>query len=305
MYKTKRESRLITCYLLSLCLLVALTGCSKNEPLMPKTELLDIEKVEMETKPDESDALVENPELIKYDNYIEAYLDILTKNRSILTDEQLSEAQINASSLDIGEGKIVVLDVLGDKTPELLYIYTDPEVTEFTNRLFLKIFTFSIEEGIKPVFDSRVYSASGGGSTYCVFLTNDGDLMGYYFASSAYEWYGFWPILSQKELVCSEYEDPLLYIDNCDLARLFYIDSWTEIEVPYMQYGEEITEEQFNKIGKEIIGDISQVLFQGTVTPEHGLKLYKYLDFWKGITPLDESCMTYDEAVEWLKTIKE
>jgi len=296
-----QKSRLIICCLLYALLLIATTSCSLGEGLPLEKEIIHLVEAEERDMPIEEEVLKETPEPKIYDSFSEAYLGILTSNSSTLTDELLSDAQIYASEIDIGDGKIALVDVFGDETPELLYIYTDPEVTEFTNRLFLKIFTFSEADGVISIFDSRVYSASGGGSTYCVFQVQSGGLMGYYCGSGAYSWYGFWPIINDKWEENAEYEEPLFYIDNRNFAKLFYIDSWTEIAVPYMQYGKEITEKEFNKIGKEIMEDIDKVLFQGPVSAERGLHMYKQNDFWKDITPFEEICMTYDEAVVWLK----
>ena len=96
----------------------------------------------------------------------------------------------------------------------------------------------------------------------------------------------------------SEYSD---YEDfYCDSAQL-YCGVLQGGKQFYLQCGKEISVEQFDKISRETIGKISQVLFQGTETGEHEFGLYKE-EFWRDITPVEAGCITYNEAIAWLET---
>lgn len=286
-----KKSRLLACFV-SLFLLAVLAGCSKNETLLPGIDLPDKEPNPV-TKP----VTPEEKTLQKmYNDFSEAYLDILTGNHSILTNEKLSDSK-KEMGLDLGDGKIAVLDVLGDETPELLYIYTDTDISNY-----LKVFTYSKTDEAKSVFDSCIYTAAGGEGYYCVYLTHDKELMGYFSHNGAYSYYGFWSLIPALGDEYNAHEESYFSPDNCSLAKLYYGISHDtdEIEETYMQDGQEITENQFDKAGKEIVGDISQVLFQGVVYPQIGLGLYKYNNFWNDVVPFEESCMTYDEAISML-----
>ena len=296
----KHRSRLITCFL-SVCLFIAMTGCTKNETLpseidAPPNEIISEEPAENgdltvdASIPDEETA----PKM--YESYTEAYLDLLIANRSVLTNEQL-DVRLIAMGMDIGDGKIAVFDVFGDEAPELLYIYMD---TDGSPQLFFKVLTYSKTEGVETIFDSRVHSVAGGDHNYCIYLSHSGELTGYFFESGVDGYYGFWPVFPMDDPAYTGYQEPYLSYDNRDFAKLYCgtAEGGTEF---YMQDGKKIADAQFDKIGKELIGDITKVIFQGPLIPEHGLGLYKY-NFWKDIKPFEEDCMTYAEVVTWLKT---
>ena len=287
-------------FFISACMLIAMTGCSDDEVLLDKTEPRPIEVVVDEDLPTEVNVTEEEIKPKEYDNYIEAYLDILAENSSELTNEQPSESQIR-SGLNIGDGKVAVINVFEDETPELLFIYM---ATEYS--INLKLFTYSKIEGVVTVFDSDVYIAAGGEGNYCVYLTHDGELMLYYFSSGDVSWYGFWPVIPEQTqlLVYSELAGYDTY--DQDLAQLFFADMNVDSAkvATYMEYGEEISKEQFEKAGNKIMGDISQVLFHGVEIKKSNEEWYFGLyheHFWNSITPFEEECMTYEEAMTWLE----
>ena len=299
--------QLLVC-LLSAGVLIATMGCSQAESLPLEAESIPVENVEVEDEilPIETDLPDEEPKPKEFDINIEpfvaeAYLDVLAENSSILTAEHLSESQIR-SGLDIGDGKVAIVDVFGDEAPELLYIHI---ATEYS--INLNIFMYSKIERAVSIFDSNVYIAAGGEGNYCVYLTNDGELMLYYFRSDVVSWYGFWPIIpGQTQLfMYSELAGYDTY--DQDLAQLFFADISVDSDnvETYMEYGEAISEEQFEKAGNKIIGDIAQVLFHGLERKKSNGEWYFGLyheHFWNSITPFEENCMTYTEAVACLET---
>ena len=166
----------LTCILFFVVMTIIMAGCTNDEALPLETDLPD-NGIEEEGLPAEPNVTGDNLEPKEYENYLEAYLDILTINRLVLTDEQLDDGLISCG-IDVGDGKIAILDVYGDETPELLYLYVD---TLFTK---LKILTYSKDVGIISVFDSIVYTAAGGDNkNYCIYLTHDGELMDYHLVS--------------------------------------------------------------------------------------------------------------------------
>ena len=312
--KTKVFVQVFMCFV-AFGILTASAGCSNDAATLPETKSpvegpspespvkgpSPEEAVEPEDPLTGPDALEPEPgpetEPKQYGNYLEAYLDILMENHSILTDVLLSDEQIRASGIDIGDGKIAILDVLGDETPELLYIYTEPDITDHGSRLFLSIFTFS-EGNVDPVFDSSVYSPAGAGNNYCIYLDCNGELIEYFGQGGANYYAGFWPINTSRYL-----EDPkdeeVGPTDMTGLAQLYYGLGLDGGEI-YLQYGKEISRVQFGKASEEIMGNVAQVIFHGIESPRYGVMLY--LDnIWKDVTPFEESCMTYAEAIASLE----
>jgi len=282
---TKMKMALV---ILCACVPFLLIGCSTEDITpMPEPEIVN---EELPIEPDLPDD-IQQPKV--YDNYLEAYLDILTENAtSATTSEYL---------LENGDGKIAIMDVLGDETPELLYIYIpkDNTIAEY-----LKIITYSDSEGIETVFDSRVLIRAGGGCNYCVYLTNDEELILYSSTFNAQVSYGFWPIIQGQDYEIME-NDYGVYNYSADLAKLYYRHYGgddNEIIINYIKYGEEISEKQFNHIAKEIMSNIDKVLFQSSdddIYGEYGL--YERDELWMGRTPFDEEYMTYIEACAWLE----
>ena len=134
------------------------------------------------------------------------YLNILNENSSSLTN------------LIIGDsgGKIAIRDVLGDEMLEMLYIYSDG-ISEY-----LKIFTYSVTEGVEAVFETRVFIAAGSGDNYCIYLTGERELAIYHSTFSSQYSCGFWPIIPNQELAIVE--DFGAYNYSSDLSQLGY---WT------------------------------------------------------------------------------
>ena len=227
----------------------------------------------------------------KYENYYEAYLEILIESKPVLTNEQLSDVQKNMG-LDIGDGRIAILNVYGDETPELLYMYTD---TEYSNSL--KIYTYSEKEGVEFVSDTVVYDAAGGESHYCIFITSEGELMRYYSQSGLYYHSGFWKIIPDQYLESIDYED--IYRNSAQL----YCEVSEEGKMVYFQCGKEISSEQYDKNARDAIGKISQVLFQGAEIGGNEFALYKD-EFWRDVTPYETDYMSYSGAIAWLETQK-
>ena len=295
------DTKLLICFLVAFYLLLS-TGCYcyKDEALPIESGIQEEEDGQMTIEISSGeDMLTEtgnacgNSEAIEYIGFpeaCEAYLGILKENISMLTYEPLSDADFSIGGIDIGDGKIAVLDVFGDETPELLYIYNDNEDIEYGNSLYLEIFEYSAAEGAKPVFQSRVFSPAGGEDTYCVYLTRSGELMVYHNHSGASSCYGFWQIIPNQSLKITGEDGFGSY--SRDLAKLYYGDG---IEALYIQDGVEVSEEQFEITAKGITEDVAKVIFQGI-----RLTVYLY-DYWKDITPFEESCMTYAEAVLFLE----
>jgi len=221
-------------------------------------------------------------------NCYEAYLDVLKENSQLLKDQECNRT--------IENGKIALMDVLGDETPELLYLYI-PLNNE--TDAYLKILTYSKAEDLTSVFDSKIYSVAGGGDNYCVYISLDDELMAYYGSNNADTMYGFWPITTMSRDDQADVQHP--YFHNDSLAQLYYSSVYVEPEVvtKYKQYGKEISEEAFYDSAKKILSDIGFVLFQSADIGEYGL--YEREDLWKDVTPFEEKCMNYDEAVAWLE----
>ena len=281
-------------FILILCVLflIAMAGCSQtgaqsfelseydngvqNEPAVAENTQAD------ETVPEAKSGTGADSK------WIEVYRDYLTENSEIFTSDD--------QYMPVGNGKIAVMDVYGDEIPELLYIYCPPE-NGYAE--CLKILTYSEADGLVSIYDTLVYMMAGGGDNYCVYLTDDGDLMVYYASHNQYSFYGFWPVDFTPD---SKYDidEQYYYMQNTDLAELFFGMYYGEPdEVPtYTQYGKDISETDFNKAAKDIMGNISFMIFQ-SILPD-GLGLYERDELWTEVEPFDEHCMTYSEAISFL-----
>ena len=300
-------------FILCACLMIAVAGCSGDEVLPPEIYLSAGEPVEtVEKSPQGWADIPEGPtgqkEFVgfsegylnkEYGSFAEAYLDILAENRLVLTNEQLIVFD-SITGEDLGDGKIAVLDVLGDETPELLFLYAHEEKTTLIDPdgmslfpLYLMIFTYSKEEGVASVFDGVIYPGAGGEHVYCVYITRNGEPMMFLRSTGPVDVIGFWPIMPNQSMKNDE-NNGFQY--DRDFAALCYYDNG-EL---YVRSGVEISKDQFDKASKEIMENIDSVLFQGPVRNGAGYWLYAY-ELWNDITPFEEHCMTYAEAVAWLE----
>jgi len=268
------------------------TGTSGNKPTPPSV-------VEKEDPPIENNGSGEAASPKKYDNYAEAYLDILKSN-----SEEIM------SPMKDGSSEIVITNVFGDETPELLYIYRhDIPFPSFDGKpdtvaaFSLKIFTFDKSEGTQSVFDSVVFIVAGGPDDYCVYLTHGGDLMLYHAPCDAWFW-GFWQIEPNVNLeTTDEYGDVVF---NSALSKLYSswdCDDLDNATYTYKENGEEISKVQFDKKLSEIMGDMDRVLFLSGDVQNGDLRTgdLRTEDPWPDFQPLKAENMTYDEAVAWLE----
>ena len=311
------NNKKVITFLVNTCLAVVLAGCFNNEvsskidlPVSMPMGVVESEAPSTEADmpdegvdPKEPDGFSEEYLGKEYGSFAEAYLDIIVENRSLLTGSQVSGDQ-KGNGLYVGEGKIAVVDVFGDETPELLCLYPYKETIRLSDglepspfSLYLKIFTYSDTEGVESVFDDFVYPIVGGEHYYCVYLTRDGDPM-VFLGSSGTAYVGeFYPIIPNQNIR----DEEGFFSYNSSFAKLYYISN-SEVEF-CTQYGEEISEDKFAEVSKGIMGDIDRVLFQGPVYEVQGeLKQQLYhVELWRDIIPFEEENMTYDEAVAWLE----
>jgi len=272
--------------------LIVVTGCTAKEEAEP----LVIDVYTNGAVSEEPSAAVENLPAAEtssgeYKECFEAYLGVLKKNsQRFVSDDKY---------FTVADGKIAVMDVLGDKTPELLYIYI-PEDNPYAESF--KIFTYSEADGVVSVYDYYVFIFAGGGNSYCVYLTNDGELMVYYASHNQYMFYGFWNVIPTPG-VESSVDDAYYFMENTDSAKLLYEMYYGEedAEPIYKQSGKEISENDFNKNAIEIMGNIGRVIFQSSLPGTGGMGLYERDDLWIGVKPFEENCMTYAEAISWLE----
>jgi len=291
-----RKNKLI--FLTGVLFLLFMAGCANDKSLSNETGTSNAEPVP--SKIVEKDIPDKETAPKEYNNWAEAYLDILAEN----------SIEIKGSNAFIinSDGAIDIRDVFGDGTPELMYIYGYKNSNFFYNDnyavpcLALKIFSYSKQSGIESMLDSMIFYAAGGPNNYCVYLTCEGELMLYHSDYSGdTNYWGVWQIASDQNT-----KNPNMKIDEyafgdygSDLAKLYYArfpNEDRELEIIYKSNGEDISEEQYGKTAKVIMEDIAYVIFPGINETE----LYDE-DLWKGVTPYQADCMTYDEAVAWLQ----
>jgi len=284
-------------------LLFALSSCAVDKSPSDETGVSDGKAlpgatVEDEKAPDEEvqdeEAPGEAAGSKEYEGWVGAYLDILSKNSFDIEQAR----RIGTSD----PGLVAIMDVFGDGTPELLYLYEYDDPKFFFDDdfpvpcLYIKIFSYSEQGGIESVSDICINFAAGGPNNYCVYLTREGELMLYrsYYANGKNIW-GVWQIEPGRIL---ETADGSGYY-SVDLAKLYYVrpdeDGENAVAV-YKSNGEEISKEQYDKTAKEIKDDVDYMIFPGLGDGE----MYDE-EFWKGVTPFDVKSMTYDEAVAWLE----
>jgi len=279
-------------FLITILLMFSMVGCvvDKNPPTgmdAPDDVPMPAETHVIEDAPDEDAGLIE------YAGWVGAYLDILAENRIDIENAMLFEIT-NA-------GPVAILDVFGDETPELLYIYSYEDPDFFFNDdypvpcLAIKIFTFTESGGVESVFDSNIFFAAGGGNNYCVFLACNGELMLYRstISGDSFAW-GFWQIAPNQNFETCY--DSLIYKNESDLAILFLMGTYDDEKPLYKKNGIEISKEEYNKAAEEIMDNISYIIFPGV-----GEAILSKEDLWKDITHFEKKGMAYTEAVAWLE----
>jgi len=286
-----------------LCFILVLLGCGQNKEeeletvaLPPVIESGPVQEPEPDITPDYM--FPEQMELKgNYSSYYEAYLDVLVVNEFFMTgnfcDPRLSDM------LDIGDGKIAIMDVFGDKTPELLYIYFDGDFeNNFGFMESLKIYTYTNTDELVSLCDVCVCRVAGGSGYYCIYLTKSGKLYAYYARGDLSDSYGFFPIgtLSLQEEIKGYIGNDADPTETMSKAELYFIGFYEAWDVPqYSQKGQAISEKQFFSAAESLMSNIDQVVFQNDE-----LGWYAYQDFWNEIVPFVASCITYDEAKNYL-----
>lgn len=269
-------------------LLPVMASCTRSEMPLFETEMTDNEPIPVE-RAEIEDGVDEETNPKEYSGWVGAYLEILRENR-IEIEETIGFEISGASS-------VAILDVFGDETPELLYIYHYDDPDYFGDYvapcLFLKILSYSEARGIESSFNSIVFIAAGGPDNYCVYLTREGELMLYRSASGLPGGWGIWQILPNTDLEKTDDYYPVEY--SSDLARLYY--AFFDNKIVYKKNGKEISKEQYDETVKEIKENIESVIFQGFDN------LYDE-ELWNDITPLKAESMTYVEAIAWLEAQK-
>ena len=282
-------------------LLFALSSCAVDKIPTDETVAPNGNALPGATVGDENVSDEEMPDEVSGSNeyavWAPAYLDILAKNNFDI--EQTRRIGISKT------GPVAIVDVFGDETPELLYLYSYNEIWHSDIQgdieipcLAIKILSYSEHGGIESVSDICIFIAAGGPNNYCVYLTHKGELMLYRsnLSGGAVGW-GIWLIEQGQNL--EDTDDYWGGSYSSDLAKLYYAhfpDENREEKIVYKSNGEEISKEQYDKTAKEIIDDIDYMIFPGLGDGE----MYDE-EFWKGVTPFDVKSMTYDEAVAWLK----
>ena len=291
--------------LLGVFLIFALASCARYESPPMETEILAngsiLDEINGEEEMSDEKALDEERTPKEYASYIEPYL-------AEIYLEVLSEKREEIISPAIGipndtDSDIAILDVFGDETPELLYIYQydwleeDEFLGDFIIPCFaLKILSYSESAGIESIFEAPIFIAADAGNSYCVYLTHEGELIIYHSNFGfPYSW-GFWQVKSNQNLeITDEY-----WVGNysSDLARLYYARFYDEGEtILYKKNGEKLSKEQYDIAAREIMGDIDHVIFQF-------FELYgsdRDDDLWNSIMPFEAECMTYTETITWLE----
>ena len=279
--------------LFGILFIFAMAGCSGDKAPPVETEVSDDEPIPVETVETE-DIPVEEPK--EYTGWVGAYLGILAEN-SVAIERSY---EYNPD----GPGPVAILDVFGDETPELLYIYwyedygADGTDDNPLPCLALKIVTFSEAGGAEPIGMTRVFYAASSGTIYRVYLTHERELMLYLVNSYVGGSMGFWQIALSQGLEFTEehvsgYRDELAKL--CKMSNLDEFDEETLTYSPiYMEYGKEISREQYDKAVEEIKEDIECVIFLGVTFTYNG-------EIWESFPPFEPVCMTYAEAVSWLE----
>jgi len=284
-------------FLIGILFLFAMAGCVYDKSQPTETVVSDLEPIPSEIAEDEA-VSVKETESKEYSGWVEAYLDVLVEN-SIEIE--------NAKRFGIYGGcTVAILDAFSDETPVLLLIYRYEDSDFFYNDdqavpcLALKILSYSGIGGIESIFDSNIFFAAGGGNNYCVFYTYERELMLYRsITDGGTDAWGIWPILANQNF---ETDWKSLIYKECDLAKIYYacIPYQTGTEIVIKNNGKEVSKEQYDKIVEGIIESIEYMVFPGLGEAE----LY-HEEFWKDVTPFEERCMTYDEAIAWLEAQKD
>lgn len=196
-----------------------------------------------------------------------AYREVLEQNRSEIEDYTwYGEAGLT-------EGSVAVHDIVGDSTPELLFI------KETEGGLFVYIYGYDGEARLLLQRDEIAIAASSG-AAYGVFTTTDGALYIYHSLSND----SYWQDLLERYVLDGE--------TLVKTGTLFY--SADGAESPIMTYeldGEPIGESAFNAEVADIFSRLDTMLMQSFL---------EYDPRWDGIERPDAVTVSLSDALDYL-----
>ncbi|MBE5953438.1 MAG: hypothetical protein E7257_04690 [Lachnospiraceae bacterium] len=237
-----------------------------------------------ETKKDSKDTREEPPkkttestvEEETTEAYIEPYKDVyieeLKNNKTAIA---MFSSNINES--DNAESKICVIDLLGDDTPELMYIYFN----ESEQKEYLRI--VGSNHGKKQIIYDEAIDITPYGDSYYFFKTKDGKLH-YYISYGTGEY-------NDKYCTFEKNADGTLYIKDWVLKNTWMDPMDESMGYTFTMNDGESNEEEFNTKEQSLISNVGEVC----VYDEHGI------DILKGkVSSFSDNSMGYEEAIIYL-----
>ena len=209
-----------------------------------------------------------------------------------------------AKMLDIGQGKVVFLDVTNDAVPELIYLSHNDGYEEWLN------IWMWYNGSVRKVFEQRVRSLAGGGGNYSLYIGALSNVLWAYSSESDEKFtYGFWNVTSyiiQYGNVGYETE-PYSYIGNRDKAAIFCdISMDGSAEPVYFISGKSASADEAEAWLEDLGGNIDVVLIDSAdskmvnyenIVVDIGLyseQLGPWVKYVK--EPREQTCITWEAA---------
>lgn len=247
-------------------LMLSIVGC--------KEETKDDSK---ETKEESSRRTTESVlEQKTTEEYVEPYQDVYIEE---LNNNKTAIAMFssNRSESDNADSKVCVIDLVGDDTPELMYIY----LNEADQKDYLRIVRSN--QGKKQVIYDDAIDITPYGDSYCFFKTKDGKLH-YYISYGTGEY-------NDKYCTFEENADGTLYIKDWVLKNTWMDPMDESMGCTFTSNDGESNEEEFNTTEQSLLSNMGELC----VYDENGLNILK-----GKVSSFSDKAMGFDEAILYL-----
>ncbi len=247
-------------------LMLSLVGC-KGE-----TENGDKETKE-ETPKKTTETTVEQKTTEKYvEPYQDVYIEELNNNKAAI-----AMCNPNITEIDNADSKICVIDLVGDNTPELMYVYYN----EGEQKEYLRI--VGSNHGKRQVIYDGAIDITPYGDNYYFFKTKDGKLH-YYISYGTGEY-------NDKYSTFEENADGTLYIKDWVLKNTWMNPMDESMGCAFTSNDGESNEEEFNTTEQSLLSNMGELC----VYDENGLNILK-----GNVSSFSDKAMGFDEAILYL-----
>ena len=254
--------------ILLVCLFaICLAGCNGNTTAQ-STPSSTPDSTPVPSQPPPAESETPEPDYTKvYANYLG-----IVRNNS---------ADISAYGWGVGDGQVAVADILGDATPELVFLSAG-ESNAY--EAYLSVFRYENGESQRIYYYLTDISA-GSGSYYCLFTTNDGKI--YLYSRGPFEE----RVYSYMELAIND-NGELVMASIFSHERTPTSADYTTYTHRYWQDGEELDESEYLALEASLLGRVTDIVVW-SCNDEDSAILAKITEFGNSLAMSTEEAIAY------------